>query len=71
MITRMAGDLDAARGYLGEGLQMFGQASDALSISMILTGFAFMANNEGLHDRPARLVGASGRIRAWVYLRSS
>jgi predicted ATPase/class 3 adenylate cyclase len=63
MITRMVGDLDAARGYLHEALEMFAQARDTLSISMTLTLLALIANDDGHHERAARLVGAAARIR--------
>ena len=63
MISRMAGDLDAARGHLREALGMFVQASDTMSIAMVLTAFALVANDDGLPERAARLVGASARIR--------
>jgi predicted ATPase/class 3 adenylate cyclase len=63
MITRMVGDLDAARGHLREALETFAQATDTLSISMALTSLAHIANDEGLHERAARLLGAAARIR--------
>jgi predicted ATPase/class 3 adenylate cyclase len=63
MIIRMVGDLDAARGYLHEALEMFAQARDTLSISMTLTSLALIANDEERHERAARLVGAAARIR--------
>jgi predicted ATPase/class 3 adenylate cyclase len=63
MITRMVGDLDAARGHLREAVETFAQASDTLSISMALTSFALIANDDGHHERAARLVGAAARIR--------
>ena len=63
MISRMAGDLDAARGHLREALGMFVQASDTMSIAMVLMGFALVANDDGLPERAARLIGASARIR--------
>jgi predicted ATPase/class 3 adenylate cyclase len=63
MITRMVGDLDTARGYLHEALEMFAHARDTLSISMTLTSLSLIANDEGRHERAARLVGAAVRIR--------
>jgi predicted ATPase/class 3 adenylate cyclase len=63
MVTRMVGDLDAARGYLREALEMFARARDTMSISMALTSLALVANDDGRHDRAARLVGAAARIR--------
>lgn len=63
MISRMAGDLDAARGHLREALGMFAQAEDTMSIAMVLMGFALVANDDGLPERAARLIGASARIR--------
>jgi hypothetical protein len=33
---------------------------------MVLTGLALVANDDGLHERAARLVGASARIRDGV-----
>jgi predicted ATPase/class 3 adenylate cyclase len=63
MITRMAGQLDAARSHLVEALQMFARARDALSMSTVLTALALVANDDGLHERAAQLVGASARIR--------
>jgi predicted ATPase/class 3 adenylate cyclase len=63
MITRMVGDLDAARGYLREALEMYARARDTMSISMALTSLALVANDEGHHERAARLVGAAARIR--------
>jgi predicted ATPase/class 3 adenylate cyclase len=63
MITRMVGDLDAARGHLHEALEMFAQARDTMSISMTLTMLALIANDDGHHERAARLVGAAARIR--------
>ena len=59
----MAGDLDAARGHLREALGMFVQASDTMSLAMVLTALALVANDDGLPERAARLVGASARIR--------
>jgi predicted ATPase/class 3 adenylate cyclase len=63
MIARMVGDLAAARRHLHEALEMFAQARDGLSISMTLTSSALVANDEGRHERAARLVGAAARIR--------
>jgi predicted ATPase/class 3 adenylate cyclase len=63
MITREVGDLEAAKAYLREALEMSGQAKDTLSISMALTSFAILANDERHHARAARLVGAAARIR--------
>jgi predicted ATPase/class 3 adenylate cyclase len=63
MISRMAGDLDAARAHLREALGMFAQASDTMSVAMVLAGSALIANDDGLPERAARLVGASARIR--------
>jgi predicted ATPase/class 3 adenylate cyclase len=63
MVTRMAGDLDAARAHLHKALEMFAQAGDTMSVSMVLTGLALVANDDGLPERAARLVGASARIR--------
>jgi predicted ATPase/class 3 adenylate cyclase len=63
MITRMVGDLEATKAYLREALEMSGQAKDTLSISMALTSFAILANDERHHERAARLVGAVARIR--------
>jgi predicted ATPase/class 3 adenylate cyclase len=63
MITRMVGDLDAARRHLYEALEMFAQTRDTLSISMTLTSLALVANDEGHHERAGRLVGAAARIR--------
>jgi tetratricopeptide (TPR) repeat protein len=62
-MSRTTGDLDAARGHLEEALEMFAQARDAVSISMVLTGLALVANDDGLPERAARLVGASARVR--------
>lgn len=59
----MVGDLESAKAYLREALGMSGQAKDALSISMSLTSFAILANDERHHERAARLVGAAARIR--------
>jgi predicted ATPase/class 3 adenylate cyclase len=63
MITRMVGDLPAAKRHLHEALAMFAQARDSLSISMTLTSLALVANDEGHHERASRLVGAAARIR--------
>jgi predicted ATPase/class 3 adenylate cyclase len=63
MISRMVGDLDAARAQARETLQIFAQARDTLSISMALRSIAHIANDDGHHERAARLVGASARIR--------
>jgi tetratricopeptide (TPR) repeat protein len=66
MITRMVGDLDVARGQAQEALQIYAHASDTVSISMALRSLALIANDDGHHERAARLVGASARIRAEV-----
>jgi hypothetical protein len=63
MVTRMAGDLDVARAHLHEALEMMAQAGDKMSISMVLTGLALVANDDGLPERAARLLGATARIR--------
>jgi predicted ATPase/class 3 adenylate cyclase len=63
MIMRMVGDLDAARSHLQEAIGIFSKAGDALSISMNLTSLALIANDDGNHERAARLVGAAARIR--------
>jgi predicted ATPase/class 3 adenylate cyclase len=63
MITRMVGDLDAAKGHLHEAVGMFVEARDTLSLSMAFTSLALVAGDEGNHERAARLVGASARIR--------
>ncbi|MGH8945980.1 MAG: ATP-binding protein, partial [Acidimicrobiia bacterium] len=63
MITRGAGDLHKARSHLREALEIFAQAGDTLSISMVLTALALVANDDSLHELAARLVGASARIR--------
>ena len=65
-ITRMAGDLNAAKSHFREALQMFAQAGDALSMSMVLNGLALAANDDGFHQRAARLVGAAARMRQEV-----
>ncbi len=62
-ITRMAGDLDAAKGHFSEALRTFAQAGDALMMSTVINGLALAANDEGLHGRAARLVGATARMR--------
>jgi predicted ATPase/class 3 adenylate cyclase len=63
MMLRTSGDLDGARADLQEALGMFARASDTLSLSMIFTGFALVANDDGVPERAARLIGASARIR--------
>ena len=63
MMSRTTGNIEAARDHLREALELFAQTSDALSISMAFTGFALVATDDGLHERAARLVGASARIR--------
>ena len=62
-ITRMAGDLDAAKSHFGEALQTFAEAGEALMMSAVINGLALAANDEGLHGRAARLVGAAARMR--------
>ncbi|HUG48276.1 MAG TPA: adenylate/guanylate cyclase domain-containing protein [Candidatus Limnocylindria bacterium] len=62
-ITRMAGDLDAAKRHFSEALQTFAEAGDALMISTVINGLALAANDEGLHGRAARLLGAAARMR--------
>jgi predicted ATPase/class 3 adenylate cyclase len=63
LISRIAGDLDSARGHLREALGTFAQARETMGISGVLTGFAAVANDDGLPERAARLIGASARIR--------
>ena len=63
MISRMAGDLAAARHYLRESLEIFADAGDSLRIGSVLTAFAIVANDDGLPESAARLVGAAARIR--------
>ncbi|MGH2657486.1 MAG: adenylate/guanylate cyclase domain-containing protein [Actinomycetota bacterium] len=63
MITRMAGDIETARGHLREAIEIHAQDRDQLSISMSLTSFALIANDQGHHERAARLVGAAARMR--------
>jgi predicted ATPase/class 3 adenylate cyclase len=63
MITRMAGDIETARGHLREAIEIHAQDRDNLSISMSLTSLALIANDEGHHERAARLVGAAARMR--------
>ena len=63
LMSRSAGDLDAARVHLREGLGMLSQAKDTISISGALNGFALVAIDDGLPERAARLVGAAARIR--------
>jgi predicted ATPase/class 3 adenylate cyclase len=62
MITRMAGDLEAARAHIEEALGIATRAKDAMAISMSLTGLALMANDERHHERAARLLGAAARL---------
>ena len=64
MLSRMAGDIAAARDHLREALAMFVNAKDSMSIGMTLTGLALIAIEDGLPARAARLVGAAARIRA-------
>jgi predicted ATPase/class 3 adenylate cyclase len=66
MISRAAGEADAAKGHLREAIETFAQASDMLSTSMALRGLALVANDEGFHERAARLLGAAARIREEV-----
>jgi predicted ATPase/class 3 adenylate cyclase len=63
MITRMAGDIEAARSHLREAIEIYVQDRDELSISMSLTSLALIANDQGHHERAARLVGAAARMR--------
>ncbi|MGH8958235.1 MAG: ATP-binding protein [Acidimicrobiia bacterium] len=63
MVSRMVGDLDAAKPYLREALEMSSVANDTLSISLALMGFATLANDERHHERAAHLMGAAARIR--------
>jgi predicted ATPase len=63
MMSRSAGDVDAARFHLREALAMLTQAKDTISMSGALTGLALVAIDDGLPERAARLVGASARIR--------
>jgi hypothetical protein len=63
LISRMVGDIDGAKGQMREALEIFAMAGDTLSISMPLWGLAFIANYEADHERAARLLGASARIR--------
>ena len=63
VISRIAGDLDSARGHLREALGTFAQARETMGISGVLTAFALVANDDGLPERAARLIGASARIR--------
>jgi tetratricopeptide (TPR) repeat protein len=63
MITRMAGNIEAARGHLREAIEIHAQDRDNLSISMSLTSLALIANDEGHHERAARLIGAAARMR--------
>ena len=63
MIGRMVGELAAAKRDLHEALGMFAQARDNMSISMTLTSFALVANDEGHHERAGLLVGAAAQIR--------
>jgi predicted ATPase/class 3 adenylate cyclase len=65
-ITRMAGDLDAAKSNFREALQTFFVAGDVLSMSMVFNGLALVANDERQHERAARLVGAAARMRSEV-----
>jgi non-specific serine/threonine protein kinase len=63
MLSRSVGDLDAAKRYLREAAEIFVGASDMLSVSMASWTLALIANDEGHHERAARLVGAGTRIR--------
>jgi predicted ATPase/class 3 adenylate cyclase len=63
MLSRMAGDAEAARTHLIQALQLFTEAKDILGVSMVLTGLALVADDDGLPERAARLVGAAARIR--------
>jgi predicted ATPase len=63
LTKRLVGDLEGARGHYREALEIFAQANDTLSISMPIWGLSFIANDEGEHERAARLLGASARIR--------
>ena len=42
---------------------MFAQARDTMSIAMVFTAFALVANDDRLPQRAARLVGAGARVR--------
>ena len=53
MIGRMVGELAAAKRDLHEALGMFAQARTTPSISMTLTSFALVANDEGIMSVPA------------------
>jgi predicted ATPase/class 3 adenylate cyclase len=63
MIHRMIGDLQSARACLRESLEITTRAKDTLGISLNLTSLALLANDEGRHDRAARLMGAVARVR--------
>jgi predicted ATPase/class 3 adenylate cyclase len=62
-ITRMLGDSAEAKIHFRESLEMFVEAGSIANIPQGLTGFALVSSDEGMHERTARLLGASARIR--------
>jgi tetratricopeptide (TPR) repeat protein len=62
-VTLMVGDRDAARNHYRGALETLAAAESTINISSVLTGFAMLANYEGHHERAARLLGASARMR--------
>jgi hypothetical protein len=63
MISRASGDLVGAERHARESLELVVRANDTLSISMGLVPLAHIANDQGQHERAARLLGAAARIR--------
>jgi non-specific serine/threonine protein kinase len=59
----MLGDPDAAKVHYREALETFADTESTVNIPSVLTGFAMLANDEGHHERAARLLGASARMR--------
>jgi hypothetical protein len=62
LVSRLIQDFESAKRYVREGLELGMRAKDVSSVSRSLRALAMVANDEGRHERAARLLGASTRM---------
>jgi hypothetical protein len=56
-------DTEGAKEHFREVLETYVETKSTANIAHVHNGFAMVANDEGKHERAARLLGAAARIR--------
>jgi len=64
LLNLKAGDHEAVRSALNEGLRLFAEARDVSGITLLLDDLSSLAVAEGLIERAARLAGGAAALQA-------